>query len=157
MSAPSLQWALGLALVIAALWGVQPVAQKVLVRDLGADLALVLGAPLYLAAVACFVALRWRHIQPRLRRVTLAHVGIAALVTLACAFVANLIFVRLLAHHDSFWVSALAYSSPVVTTLLAMWLLRERVDAVSATGVALVVAGVLLLARHHGDGGASAR
>lgn len=136
---------LGLALLVAGLWGLQPILQKSLVADIGPDLPLVLGGLFYFAALLLFAAVRWPHMRHHMHAVRPRHVALAAVTTVLCAFAANIVFLRLLRHHDSFWVTAIAYSSPVITAVLAMWLLREYMDAVAVAGVALVTIGVIVL------------
>jgi drug/metabolite transporter (DMT)-like permease len=68
------------------------------------------------------------------------------LVSIACMAVSFFSFMRLLAVADlSFAVPATA-ASYVLETLLARWILKERVDSLRWTGALLVAFGVALLA-----------
>lgn len=118
---------------------------KALINDLGFDMTFVLGMPVYVLAVVMFAALRWRHIAPSISRIRPHHLTLAVTASLLCAFMANLLYVYLLRGNDSYWVSAITCISPLITLVVAMCVLDERVNVASAVGVVLITVGVAML------------
>lgn len=142
-------------LTIAALWGATPALYKhVLDRIAPATLVLVYAA---FIGICCLVwaAFTWQQARRDLPRLSAADWGLLGAAAVLGGFGASVLFAYLLARFDAHRVTALAYTAPVVTAVLAAVWLNERITATAAAGIALVVAGVGLIAASGGT--ASAR
>lgn len=137
------------ALTVALLWGVMPIAFKHVMSRGPASatprvVLLISAATTGLAACAYALAAR-QGLGRELRDVPARSVLIVAATALATLFFAQWVYLRLLQERQSYVVTALTYSSPVFTLLLAAVLLGEKVSFLGAAGVLLIVAGVLCL------------
>lgn len=132
--------------LVALLWGVQPVIYKYVLRDVDPKVILVLSACTYAVCTLALVAATWAPFKRELGRLTAGTAGLIVATSVFTAFLANLLYLYVLSGHDSYVVSALVYSSPVFTVLLAFLFLHERVTALGLGGVALIVSGMLCLA-----------
>jgi drug/metabolite transporter (DMT)-like permease len=79
-------------------------------------------------------------------------VEIAVSVTVG-VFVANIIFYQLLAQHDSYLVTALTYTSPMFTVVLAWMFLNEQISWVNVLGIVVLIVGILLVCYKGGKEG----
>lgn len=134
-----------LALTVAALWGLAPVLYKRVLARVSPRSLIVFFA---IAVAALALAWSWAfraEVAEDFRKMRARDWAMLAVGAAAGGFVANVLFAHLLAAHDAYWVTALAYSAPVFTAALAWTWLGERVTPRAALGVALIAAGVLLL------------
>jgi drug/metabolite transporter (DMT)-like permease len=139
--------AMALAMLVALLWGVGPVLQKLLLRDLPFEMVFVAGAVFYLAAVLVYALCKRRALLDAWPRLTVRHAGILALFALLSTFLGGLLFVIVLGrmHNNTTVVTALTYTAPIVTALCAALVLGEQMSLGGAGGVLLIIAGVCLL------------
>ena len=83
-------------------------------------------------------------------------VFLIAITVILGGFFANLLYFIILNKHESSVVSALIYSSPVFTLVLAMLFAKEKVSIVGIMGIILITLGVICIAfnekRHGRDG-----
>jgi drug/metabolite transporter (DMT)-like permease len=75
----------------------------------------------------------------------------SSLAIMACSaifsgFLANYLYFKAIQHSSSYVVSALIFSSPMFTFVLAYLLLNESVTWRNGLGVAFIVIGVIILA-----------
>lgn len=73
-------------------------------------------------------------------------VGMMAFAACVCGFLMNVLYFKILKRYDSYIVSALIYSCPVFTLILAYLLLKERISFQGFLGVAFIILGVICLA-----------
>jgi drug/metabolite transporter (DMT)-like permease len=67
---------------------------------------------------------------------------------IVCSFLATLLYYQLMRNHKSHLVTALTYSSPIFTLLLAELVSGERPDQYSRWGVILITLGIVVLSQH---------
>jgi drug/metabolite transporter (DMT)-like permease len=63
-------------------------------------------------------------------------------------FMANMIYYYILKNHDSSIISALIYSSPVFTLIIAHLFLKERLDIYGVSGIFAIIIGVILISQN---------
>lgn len=139
------------ALSASFLWGAQTTLQKYMMTTITPYSALLIGSAFYVSSLLAFSAWNWRFIRADVARVrSNGGVGrvlaIAFLSSAVCGFAANVAYMFVLSQSSSAVVAALTSLSPLFTAAIAFFLLRERLSAQTAAGIALVVVGVMLLA-----------
>ena len=96
----------------------------------------------------CFVCWNWKPIIKSAKaKLTLKIFCIVAFSSIFTAFVANYLNVQLLRKHDSYIVTAITFSSPLFTLLLASLFLGEKVNIYGIIGVILIVVGIMMVAK----------
>lgn len=70
-------------------------------------------------------------------------------VTIICGFGANILYLWVLQHNDSYVVTAVAFTSPIFTLILAYFILNERVTPISVVGVFMIVIGVYCISMNN--------
>lgn len=142
--------------IIAVLWGVQPILHKVILRSVSPVTLFALSGAAFALAVGAFAAVNASTLRRDRARLTPTVVALILLAAAGGGFVGHVLYLRLLASNDAHHVAALVHVSPAVTAVVAALVLRERVSARSALGVALVVGGAAVLAmdaaERSGDG-----
>lgn len=138
--------ALFIALFIAFLWGLSPVIHKNVLGTLSHHTTLVVSSAFYTVCTVVYAWYNWNHIAKDWRVLNAKLVGYIAFAAIVCGFLTNILYFMVLKRYESHIVSALIYSSPVFTLILAVLLLRERVSFYGFLGVAFITIGVLFLA-----------
>ena len=147
--------AIASGLFVSFLWGLAPVIHKSVLQNVDFRVVMVIGGLFYAVCLVVFALWHRQAIfhSKALKTLTWKSVSMIAFAAIATAFIANLIYFYVLKKHDSYVVSALIYSAPVFTALLAMWLLGERISVMGGVGVLLIVLGIVCLSmnetRHH--------
>jgi drug/metabolite transporter (DMT)-like permease len=135
-----------IALCIAFLWGLTPVIHKHVLNTVDKKVVMVLSGMFYFTALIIYAAINWNTIKTESKKLTVPSVFWIGFVALVAGFFANLIYYYILNKHDSYVVSALIYSCPVFTLILAYLFLKEKISMYGLAGVLLIVLGVICLA-----------
>jgi drug/metabolite transporter (DMT)-like permease len=135
----------GLAVVVAALWGVAPaVYKRVLARISPASLVVFYSL---IVAVFC-VVWAWTFRGDLVADFQKMRASDWALITVGAAaagFLANVLYIYLIEAYDTYWVVGLAYTAPLFAAALAWFWLGERVTPLAGLGLALIAVGALLV------------
>lgn len=138
---------IAIGMMISFLWGLSPVIHKTVLNDISPQTALV-GVSLFYTI--CTIVLAWIYRKQIHRDVTVHltkwNIVFLAFTAIVCGFIANMLYFYMLKHHPSHIVSALIYSSPVFTLLIAYLFLREQISMMGLLGVLLITAGVVCIA-----------
>jgi len=114
-------------------------------REVPQDLILVISAVTYFVVTLVYLVVRKRNPQ-WIKEHILKHkqmVPILALTTLFGLFVANLLYLYCVKHAQNInIINVIMATYPVVTLLLASWLLKEHLNRQSFVGFVLVVIGI---------------
>ncbi len=62
-----------------------------------------------------------------------------------CLFVANLLYYYILKKNNSSAISALIYSCPIFTLLIAYFFLKEEIDTYGLLGIFFVILGIIFI------------
>jgi len=133
------------ALFIAFLWGLATVIHKYVLKTISPKVAMAVGSIFYFICICIFVVYNWNHLKtevPKIDKICLFWIAVASIA----GFLAYLIYYYILKKHDSYVVSALINAAPVFTLLLAVLLLKEKINVYGSLGVLFIVIGVILLA-----------
>jgi len=135
----------GLAVVVAALWGVSPALYKRVLARISPKSLIVFYS--FIVAVFC-AAWAWTFrgdIGADFRRMRAGDWALVAVSAGAGGFLANVLYIYLIGAYDTHWVVGLAYTAPLFAAALAWFWLGERVTPLAGLGLALIAVGALLL------------
>jgi drug/metabolite transporter (DMT)-like permease len=139
------------ALVVSCLWAIAPIVHKTVFKlGLHPKSMMAFGGFAYFTVLCVWAAFNWKDIRPDVK--CLADWRVVALIGFSAVFTAllsTLIYYRLINEHPAHLVTAITYSSPLFTLILAWWLLKEQITPLGAAGVFLIVLGVLLISSMH--------
>jgi len=138
--------AVAAALAIGALWGVTPALYKRVLDRISPSSLIVFYAAILATCCLIWAAFFAKDIARDFARMRGADWAMLAIGAGLGGFIASVLFVYLIARYEIHWITGLAYTAPMFTAVLAWAWLGERVNAISAIGVALIVVGAGVLA-----------
>ena len=131
-----------ISLFISFLWGSSTVIHKYFVQKLNILTIMFISTIVYTACLLLFAAFNQKHLIHDYNIINNNDIVIIALTSIITGFFANYLYFYVLKDHESSLISALIYSCPIFTLLLAYLLLNERVDKYGILGIIFVVFGV---------------
>ena len=134
------------ALFVSFLWGLQPVILKHALGSVDFRAVFVITALVYAVCVAIFSLFNWSALRESFSKIDCKSTMLIALSSLLTAFFANILFMYLLRKRSSSVVTAIVYSSPVFTLILAYLFLNEHLGVSGCIGVLLIVVGMVCIA-----------
>jgi drug/metabolite transporter (DMT)-like permease len=135
-----------IALFISACWGVQPIIHKYVLKTIDPVVVMTISSGAYFICMLGFVAYNWKRIKTHVHTVTPRLLAVIVATSVFTAFLANLLYFYILKDHASYVTSALIYSSPFFTLVIAYLFLQNKVTLFGAAGALLIVAGVVFIA-----------
>jgi uncharacterized membrane protein len=133
------------SLIISFLWGLSPTIHKKVLSDLHPHIVLVISGVVYFIALIVLMLYNIELLMKEGKKVRAKHLGWLAATTVGCTFFGSIIYYHVLSKHDSHVVTAIAYSSPVFTLILAYLFLNEKISLLGCIGVLMIVAGVVCI------------
>ena len=136
---------IGLGLVVSFIWGLIPIIDKFVLISVDPKIFILMFATLFFFCTLIFTFLNRNSILLHIKTVN-KHNLMLTFCSSLLAFVALLVYLFLLKDNDSHLVSAIAYSAPMFTLILAMLILKERPTLISIAGILLIIMGVWCIA-----------
>jgi drug/metabolite transporter (DMT)-like permease len=137
------------ALCVSFLWGIQPIIHKYLLNKIGYVTIMFISTLIYSGLVITLALTRHKEIYSDWLVMTPMDIGILILLPIFTVFLANILYYNVLKNHESSIISALIYSSPVFTLIIAYLFLKERLDIYGLSGVCAIILGVILIAMNN--------
>ena len=138
-----------LALFISFLWGVQTVIHKHLLSSLHFVTIMLVSGVINVSLIVVLSIYLKNDILTDLKKITFRDAVILVCLPIFTVFISNLIYYFILKKHESSLVSALTYSSPAFTLILAYLYLNERLDIYGLSGIFAIIAGVILISNNN--------
>jgi drug/metabolite transporter (DMT)-like permease len=124
-----------LALLVSFILGVSPVAHKYLLTKYHPITIMMISASVYFSFILLVVLLNKNIFVKDLNKITSKDAMIAFAVSFSILIISNFISYYLLRDHKSSIISALIYSSPVFTLIIAYSFLKERLRLYGYLGI----------------------
>jgi len=137
-----------LALLVSFILGVSPVVHKYLLAKYHPITIMFISASVYISFITIVVALNQKIFMKDVTKMTSKDAMIALAVSSSILIISNLIYYYVLRDHKSSLVSALIYSSPVFTLLVAYLFLKERLSIYGYLGIFSILLGVIFISQN---------
>jgi drug/metabolite transporter (DMT)-like permease len=134
-----------LGLTVSFLWGLIPILDKYILASMTPQVFLFMYMSFIFACALLFFLFNHKEIIKKIPTVKPSHVFLTA-ATASCSFLGVLLYLFLLKDNDSHLVSAISYSAPMFTLLLAIFILKEKPSLMSTAGIAFIIMGVWCVA-----------
>jgi len=138
-----------LALCISFLWGVQVVIHKHLLTNFHFVTIMLVSNVINVSLIIVLSIYLKNDILVDLKKITFRDAAILVCLPIFTVFAANIIYYYILKKHESSLVSAITYSSPAFTLILAYLFLKERLDIYGLSGIFAIIAGVILISNNN--------
>lgn len=135
-----------IALCVAFLWGVSPVIHKSLLGKHSHVTIMLITAIVNILCVISYAVFKNKELIPDMKTIPMKDVFVVACTTMTTVFLANVLYYTALKNNDSYIISALIYSSPIFTLLLAYLFLKEKITYYGLLGVLFIIVGVCFIA-----------
>lgn len=138
------------ALFIALCWGTLPVAHKSILNHLSPITIMLFSAAIYIFLIIIYASMNINTIYKDIRNITKKDIIIIVLTSAIATFMANVLYYTILKNHESSLISALIYSSPIFTLIIAYIFLKERINTIGIFGILFIVLGIICIAMNNG-------
>jgi len=139
-----------IALFISFLWGLMPVLHKHILSNLNLITIMTISAFIYTFLIIIYATSNKKIIYNDLKKITYTDAFILIFSAAIIAFGGNILYYNILKNHESSIISALIYSSPIFTLILAYFFLKERIHTMGIIGILFIIAGVICIAMNNG-------
>ena len=134
-----------LALISALMWGIAPVIHKVLLVKYQPITIMLMNSFTYAICMILIVFFNYKRFMKDMNKMKYEDVFIIVLSSIGILIIGNLIYYYVLREHNSSLVSALIYSSPVFTLILAYIFLKERLSMYGYLGIFSILLGIIFI------------
>jgi uncharacterized membrane protein len=133
-----------LCIFVAFLWSLQPILHKMLKKNIDVFILFILVWIFTSLFMIIFLFYYKNHIYENIINLTKFEILIFINIGLMCVL-ANYLYFNIIKIEDSYIVSAITYSSPLFTILVAYLLLQEHISISSVIGILLIFIGTIIL------------
>ena len=138
-----------IAIFISFLWGIQPIVHKHLLNRYNFITIMLISTIVNFSLILAVSITRNKEILVDMNKLTFRDLFILVLVSSFTIFLANMMYYYILKNHESSIISALVYSSPVFTLIIAYIFFKERLDIYGVSGILLMIFGVILVSNNN--------
>ena len=138
-----------IAIFISFLWGIQPIVHKHLLNRYNFITIMLISTIVNFSLILAVSITRNKEILVDMNKLTFRDLFILVLVSSFTIFLANMMYYYILKNHESSIISALVYSSPVFTLIIAYIFFKERLDIYGISGIFLMILGVILVSNNN--------
>lgn len=141
-----------IALLVSFLWGTQPVIHKYLLTNVNLVTILFFQTAINFICISALAFYNYDQIYHEIMdQLTFQKWYWIFFLSVVTIFGTNILYFYILKSNESSLVSALMYSAPVFTMILAYFLLNERIGLSGYFGIFLIIIGVSFIASSMGD------
>lgn len=139
------------SLVIIIVWGTIPILLKQLVKTHAPYPIMLLSAIMFgIVGVILSICHVPSQMQKVIQRLSASDWLSLAFIVVGGSLFANLLYMWALQRFNSPILVTVTSTFPLVTVLLGIWLLKERLSMIAGLGILLIVGGVMCLAYSNG-------
>jgi drug/metabolite transporter (DMT)-like permease len=140
------------ALLVSLLWGSQPVIHKHLLSSIHPVTILLTQTMINYVCIATLASFNYERVYDDfVSKFTLQHWCWIFFLAVLTIFGTNIMYLYILKSNESSLVSALIYSAPIFTMILAYIVLNEKISLNGYIGILLIVTGVCFVAINVSD------
>lgn len=134
-----------LSFSVALMWGISAICQKVYLRQVSIEMAMLISAVTLMVCVIVMTMLYPKEVfaHPISIRDTL----LVAFASIVGIFFANLTLFRALKQYNVNTVISLSYVTPLIVLLLAYFILNEPISISAVLGTIMIILGAWLIVR----------
>ena len=133
------------SMFIALLWGISPIAHKMMIGKIDTKMVFVLNSVFYTLCIIAYTIYYWNYFKKEAPKLISKDLYMLGGISILMSFIPNILYFYLLKHHDSFAVSALVNSAPIFTVLVSYFFLKDPISKYGIIGVILIIGGIICL------------
>lgn len=134
-----------LCLIIAILWGIQPLIQKQLMNKISPESVFVYQILLNFIFIIIYTLFNQSILHDDLKKLSYSDIQTLFIITFLCSFIANILYYYLLKNHDPSIVIALVYSAPLFTLIFSNLFYGKHINIYIQLGIILTITGLSII------------
>ena len=134
-----------ITLVGAVLWGISPVLSKHLLARFSRYTIMIIVSSIYLLCLLLCLPFFNGHLKKDISNLTNIDILLLLFHGVFILFLGNVTYYYALKDNSSSLVNAIESSSPLITLILAYFILNEKIKPIGVVGIALIVLGILCI------------
>jgi drug/metabolite transporter (DMT)-like permease len=138
-------------LIIAILWGIQPLIQKNLMNKISSESVLVYQVVFNFIFIIIYILFNQKILHNDFNNLTYSDLQTLFGITLICGFAANILYYYLLKNHDPSIVITLVYSAPLFTLIFSKFFYNKYINNCTQIGILLSILGLGLIGYANND------
>jgi drug/metabolite transporter (DMT)-like permease len=140
-----------ITLFIAFIIGLVPILDKILLKTLSPYTVLAGSGIIYILCMIAFLYYYRETIRKDIKKLNYLHILLFAFIAIVGSFIIKILFLNVLKNHHSHIITALVYSAPFFTLLMAYFFLKEDINIYGLIGVLFIILGVVFIAFNNGN------
>ena len=137
-----------IALFISLCWGIVPVAHKSILH-LSPITIMLFSAFIYAFLIIIYAAMNKTIIYKAIHKISKRDSIVIIFSSAIAAFFGNILYFNILKNHDSSIISALIYSCPMFTLIVAYLFFKERINTIGIFGILFIVLGIICISMNN--------
>lgn len=133
---------------VSLLWGTGPVVHKYLLSKYKPLTIMFIETLIYLLLLFITVLFDYKEVMKDINKISFHDLIIFTLMSTFVFYLAYRLYYSILGDHKSSLISALIYSSPVFTLILAYLFLKERLSLYGYLGILFIILGVICISQN---------
>ena len=125
--------------------GIVQVAHKSILTHISPITIMLVSAFIYAFLIIIYAAFNKNIIYKDIYNISKKDILIILFSSGIAAFFGNVLYFNILKNHDSSIISALIYSCPMFTLIIAYLFLKERINTIGILGILFIVLGVICI------------
>ena len=134
------------SLLISFISGIRPVIYKHMLKNIDMKTLIAIGETIYFMCTLGFIIYYWKDISVNYKNIKYHDLLIITLMSIATAFVANVVYLKLLMNNHSYIVAILVSISPLFTLAFAYFILKEQMSVQGIIGFLFILIGIVFIA-----------
>lgn len=133
------------SLFVSFLWAVQPVLHKFLLNKLAPQTVMITSNIIYSICISLYAYYYRDVLTSDYNKLTSKEFHLIIFSSLVCSFLSTILYFNLMKKYKSNIVTALTYTSPIFTIVLAYYLLNEQINYQSIVGIICIFIGICIV------------
>jgi len=140
-----------IALFVSVAWALAPVLHRYVFQQshINPRTMMILSWVAYSACIIPYALYHFDAIKKDLPKINAMGYFLIAVSGILVGFISNLVYYYLVKYNKSALVSALVYSSPVFTLILAYLFIQEKVNLLGVFGILAITFGIIAITLSH--------
>lgn len=131
------------SIIICFLWGLNPVLEKILLKDLDQNAVIIYTAMIHFVMILGFAYVNRKIVIETAPQIKLTHILIMIAMAGLCEFLGNYFYALTLQKSTSFVTVALTSLYPIFTMFIGYLILSEPITKYSLVGLILIIMGII--------------
>lgn len=133
------------SLLVSLMWGITPIIKKYALKSISPIMLLYISGICYFIGTFIMGFIYKKELLEEYKTLNLINVLFIFICIFGGGYIAEIMFLNLLKNNKSAIITALTYSSPFFTLLLAYLILNEKITLYGILGIIFITIGVIFI------------